>query len=119
MARTKPARWLSITWLLLAAMILLAAAGACGRGHGGGRLDAEGASLPAKSVSVPPEGTANQPWSVEAQQDGGQLDVSWRGRNIGDYDLNGSIGVGDITPIAMNFGASVEYVGDNPKVPVE
>lgn len=33
--------------------------------------------------------------------------VTWKYGNRGDYDLSGEVGIGDITPIALNFGKSV------------
>lgn len=104
-----------ILWAALAAIIMLAA-GSCGRGHGEGSMTSVSSLPSAKSVSTPPQSDANNPWDVTAQVVGSEIQAQWRGHNIGDYDLDGAVGVADITPIAINFGSTVEYVGI---VPVE
>jgi hypothetical protein len=103
----------AILWAALAAFIILAA-GSCGRGHSDGRMSSVSSLPSAKSASTPPQGASNNPWDIAAQVAGAQIEAQWRGHNIGDYDLDGTIGVADITPIAMNFGASVEYVSNVP-----
>ncbi len=107
-----------ILWTALAAIIILAA-GSCGSGRSESGASSMGTLPTAKAASMPPQSKSNNPWEVSAQIAGAEIEAQWRGRNIGDYDLDGTVGVADITPIAMNFGASVEYVGTNPKVPVE
>jgi hypothetical protein len=114
MAKPKYACVRVILWATLAAIII--AAGSCGRGHGDGRLSSVSSLPDAKTASTPPLGASNNPWDITAQVAGANIEAQWRGHSIGDYDLDGTIGVADITPIAMNFGASVDYVAS---VPVE
>ncbi len=58
-----------------------------------------------KVVSTPPTGAANAPANVHfTDEGGGNYALHWEYRNIGDYDQNSSVGVTDITPIAMHFG---------------
>jgi len=52
-----------------------------------------------------PVGNANVPRSVQVTADQtGNILISWRGRNAGDYDNDGFVGVPDITPLAINYG---------------
>lgn len=37
----------------------------------------------------------------------GTVEIRWRYRNTGDYDLSGEVGIPDITPIALNYLATV------------
>ena len=58
-----------------------------------------------KAASTPPTGAANTPANVHfTDESGGNYTLHWEYRNIGDYDQNGTVGVTDITPIAMHFG---------------
>lgn len=117
MAEPKYAFLRVIPWAALVAIIIVA--GSCSSGQGDGGMSSISALPSAKAASKPPQSEANNPWDVSAQVVGAEIEAQWRGHNIGDYDLDGTVGVADITPIAMNFGASVDYVGTNPKVPVE
>jgi hypothetical protein len=61
-----------------------------------------------KIASTPPTGAANAPANVHfTDEGGGNYALRWEYRNIGDYDQNGTVGVADITPIAMHFGHAV------------
>ncbi|MEP0815421.1 MAG: PKD domain-containing protein [bacterium] len=45
---------------------------------------------------------------------GGITNIAWRYYLMGDYDLNGEVGVADVTPIALHFNTSVtDGVQDN------
>ncbi len=62
----------------------------------------------AKAASAPPSGEGNRVNDLVAFDNGdGTADVLWHYRNIGDYDQNGTVGISDITPIAMHFGEEV------------
>jgi len=39
--------------------------------------------------------------------------LTWHYRNLGDYDQNGTIGISDITPIAMHYGETYEVAEMN------
>jgi hypothetical protein len=61
-------------------------------------LGAPGANK--EALSIPQDA----PNSVSlAVVDSGGPQLSWEERNIGDYDMNGTVGVTDITPLAMFF----------------
>lgn len=58
-----------------------------------------------KSASIPPTGAANAPASPGfVDLGGGDFQLVWFYRNIGDYDQSGTVGVTDITPLAVHFG---------------
>ncbi len=58
-----------------------------------------------KAVSAPPTGPANAPASPGfVDLGGGNYQLVWFYRNIGDYDQSGAVGVPDITPLAIHFG---------------
>lgn len=60
-----------------------------------------------KNICGIPVGNANVPRSVEVTlEQSGDITVSWRGRNAGDYDNNGTVSIPDITPLALNYGAN-------------
>jgi PKD repeat protein len=61
-----------------------------------------------KLVSAPPSGDINRvnDLSITANGDG-TYTLHWSYYSRGDYDQNGSVGVTDITPIAMHFGEDV------------
>ena len=60
---------------------------------------------PYKFASAPPAGETNKVTDLAVLDNGdGTFDVTWRYRNAGDYDQNGSVGISDITPIAMHYG---------------
>lgn len=59
----------------------------------------------AKAVSQPPGGDANKPTDLTLVDMGeSEYLLLWHEVNVGDYDNNGSVGIADITPIAMHFG---------------
>ncbi len=104
----------SAMWAALAAIIIFAA-GSCGRGsQSTSSLSAGLDAAASKGICAPPQGDSNIPWDVQAGSVAGQVRVEWRGKHLGDYDLDGTVGVADITPIAMNYGAAVEYVDGLP-----
>jgi len=66
-----------------------------------------------KAASTPPTGENNVPVNLTLTEgEGEEWTLSWEYRNIGDYDQNGTVGISDITPLAMHYGAAVG--GDNP-----
>jgi hypothetical protein len=57
-----------------------------------------------KIASTPPTGAANEPANVHfVDEGGGSYTLHWEYRNTGDYDQNGTVGVTDITPLAIHF----------------
>ncbi len=58
-----------------------------------------------KTTAAAPSGPANAPASPGfADLGGGDFQLVWFYRNIGDYDQSGTVGVTDITPLAVHFG---------------
>jgi hypothetical protein len=58
-----------------------------------------------KLVSTPPNGAVNAvPDLAITDTGGGTADLTWHYYNQGDYNQDGSVGVSDITPLAMHFG---------------
>lgn len=58
-----------------------------------------------RKALVAPAGEANAPASpgfIDAG--GGNYQLVWSYRNTGDYDQSGTVGITDITPLAMHFG---------------
>jgi len=45
---------------------------------------------------------------LQATVNGTWVDLIWNERNIGDYDNGGEVGISDITPIAMHYGAGTQ-----------
>jgi uncharacterized protein YejL (UPF0352 family) len=60
-----------------------------------------------KITAVAPSGDANRVSDLAFSDDGaGNLVLKWHYRNMGDYDQNGTVGIPDVTPIAMYYGYS-------------
>ena len=60
-------------------------------------------------VSTPPTGDANIVDDLVLIDYGSEVyALSWHYRNSGDYDQDGTVGISDITPIAMHYGEAVE-----------
>jgi hypothetical protein len=58
-------------------------------------------------VSAPPAGEENSVTDLAVNDvGGGAYTLTWTYRNLGDYDLNGEVGIPDITPIAQNYLAN-------------
>jgi PKD repeat protein len=58
-----------------------------------------------KTASTPPTGNANRVGNIHYTDDGGGFyTFYWEYRNSGDYDQNGTVGISDITPLAIHFG---------------
>jgi PKD repeat protein len=58
-----------------------------------------------KIVSTPPTGPDNAvPDFAITDTGGGTADLTWHYYNKGDYNQDGTVGVSDITPLAMHFG---------------
>jgi hypothetical protein len=63
-------------------------------------------------VAAPPAGDAGLVTDLAFDAESGT--ISWSYVNLGDYDLDGEVGVSDITPIAQSFGARTnDGVGDD------
>jgi outer membrane protein assembly factor BamB len=63
----------------------------------------------AKFASAPPAGMANRVTDLTLTDGGGgTYTLTWRYRNLGDYDQNGTVGISDITPIAVHFGQNAD-----------
>lgn len=70
----------------------------------------------AKCATTPPSGEGNQVQDLILTDNGdGTRNLTWHYRNIGDYDQNGTVGISDLTPLAMHYG---EELGDHPLVTV-
>jgi len=71
-------------------------------GHG---RDARATSrVPHKWVSTPPSGEDNRVGDLTLTDHyDTTYTLSWRYRNLGDYDQNGTVGISDITPIAIHY----------------
>jgi len=60
-------------------------------------------------VSTPPTGDANVVDDLALIDYGSEVyALIWHYRNSGDYDQDGSVGIADITPIAVHYGEAVE-----------
>lgn len=60
-------------------------------------------------VATPPAGEANRVNDLSLTQDeSGEWHLSWHYRCSGDYNQDGLVSVGDIMPLAVHFGESVE-----------
>ena len=63
-----------------------------------------------RSISAADPAELNGAWCLDGNISGGvAVSVSWRGRHLGDYDLNGEVNVADITPLAVFYLQTVEY----------
>jgi len=63
-----------------------------------------------KVIATPPEGEDNAVNDLAITNDGGSPHLAWRYRNEGDYDQNGTVGIADLTPIAMHFGEAYDLI---------
>ncbi len=62
--------------------------------------DAAGVSF----IRLPVTGDENIVDDLDYREDGlGGWELTWHYKNVGDYDQNGSVGISDITPIAMYY----------------
>ncbi len=69
-----------------------------------------GAQVPAlqRIVSTPPSGAANAVPDLAFVDNGdGTISLTWSYYNLGDYDQDGIVGLGDIIPLAAHFGEAV------------
>ena len=65
-------------------------------------------------VSTPPTGEANKVTDLAIADNGdGTFTLTWSYRNSGDYDQNNTVGISDITPIAMHYGETYEPADEN------
>ena len=69
-----------------------------------------------RMVSTPPTGDSNRvdPLNYHIEDVGGtdHYILTWLYRSLGDYDLDGRVGIADITPMAIHYG---EHVGEHPE----
>jgi len=60
-------------------------------------------------ASTPPTGDENRVTDLTLTDNGGGNYVLWwHYRNLGDYDQNGTVGISDITPIAMHYNETYD-----------
>jgi PKD repeat protein len=67
-------------------------------------LDSALAAKGGKAVAAAPGGEKNCVHDISLIPLGAQKVLGWGYRNSGDYDQSGTVGVTDVTPIAMHFG---------------
>ncbi len=60
-----------------------------------------------KITCTPPTGDNNKATGLTVTPSGADYILGWNYRNIGDYDQGGTVGITDITPIAMHYGHTV------------
>ncbi|MEP0813055.1 MAG: PQQ-binding-like beta-propeller repeat protein [bacterium] len=65
-----------------------------------------GGRAPGRSVLRAASGDSNKVADLTATVAGNVVTLGWTEVNKGDYDMNGEVGVADITPIALNYLAS-------------
>ena len=80
-------------------------------------LDAELARLgvdPARQASEAPSGTDSAVFDLQIDSVSSEwprvYSFSFTEQAVGDYDLNGLVGVSDLTPLGVHFGFSVNYI---------
>jgi hypothetical protein len=62
-----------------------------------------------KIISSPPSGPANKVSDLTATREtNGDFTLSWRYKNLGDYDQDGTVGISDITPLAVHFSQTYD-----------
>lgn len=72
----------------------------------------------ARITAAAPQGAAGKVTDLSFDAESGTL--SWSYVNTGDYDLSGDTGIPDITPIALNYLKTVEYLpGGKPAGDIE
>ena len=63
----------------------------------------------ARFACAPPAGDENRVTDLAITDNGGgNYTLSWHYRNLGDYDQNGTVGISDITPIAMHYSETYD-----------
>ena len=68
----------------------------------------DSSSCMAHSASTPPTGGANRVDDLGISDNGdGTYTLSWHYRNLGDYGQDGTVGIEDLTPMAVHFGEIV------------
>jgi len=70
-----------------------------------------------KTTSNPPTGNANKIADLSVADNGdGTYTLTWRYRNLGDYDQNGKVAIADISPLAQHFAETWE-AGEEDTLP--
>ena len=69
---------------------------------------AQDPTLQDKIVSTPPTGESSKVTDLTITDTYGTYTLSWHYRNLGDYDQDGTVGISDITPIAMHYGETYD-----------
>lgn len=78
---------------------------------------------PAKVPAAVPSGSANDVFDLaaaivdpdgEGPESPTGIELTWTEQMVGDYDQNGEVNSGDITPLGLNFGAMVDYSPPDP-----
>jgi len=114
--------WLCI--VLFIASVLASVAVGCGKNGSGPTIQHPANSpgyaapddTPFRSADAPQTGDDNLPWSVQVSVGAADVTVTWRGRARGDFDLDGTVAIADITPLAMHYGDDVLYTDGMPVV---
>lgn len=70
-------------------------------------LDAALVARGDKAAAAAPTGDNNCVHDISLVPQGSQKLLRWGYRNVGDYDQSGTVGVTDVTPIAMHYGHNV------------
>jgi hypothetical protein len=67
-----------------------------------------------KLTCTPPTGTVNSVHDFTmTAAGGGTYDLTWHYINVGDYNQDGTVGIADITPLAMHYGEGWAIGGEN------
>ena len=110
-------------WIIvLAALALALAPLGCGKSSSGPTLKRPASSpdyiapdnAPSRSVATPQTGDDNLPWNIQVAVGVSDVTATWRGRARGDFDLDGTVAIADITPIAVHYGKEVQYADGMP-----
>jgi len=67
-----------------------------------------------KSASTAPAGSMNVVDDLTIWSEDEQLSLMWHYRNVGDYDQDGTVGISDITPLAIHYNE--EWGGDENSI---
>jgi len=62
-----------------------------------------------KKTSTAPTGAENEPKHAFAGNYGATVIVTWDGANVGDYNVDGEVGISDLGPLAATYAQHVSY----------